>query len=62
MKRSTYCSTSHYYFCRGAKPPPSCLSQKVLAIRNINDTLQKPDAVISDYVMVGVAVMTLLEV
>jgi len=38
------------------------MSQKILAIRNINNTLQKPNADISDYVMVSVAVMTILEV
>jgi hypothetical protein len=58
----TYCSTYHFYFIRGMRPPPSCLSLKVNAIRNINSTLQNPDSIPNDYSMVAVAVMTLLEV
>jgi len=40
------------------KTPPSCFPQKMNAIRNINNALQK---IPSDYTMVAVAVMTLLE-
>jgi hypothetical protein len=55
----TYCSTVHFYFIRGMRAPQHCLHQKVNAIRNINKSLQKSP---SDYTMVAVAVMTLLEV
>ncbi|KAG9246994.1 hypothetical protein BJ878DRAFT_238959 [Calycina marina] len=58
---TNYCSTSHYFFCRGQRAPPTCLDQKVLAIRNINKTLQNPRAPITNYIIVGVSVMTILE-
>jgi hypothetical protein len=44
------------------RAPPSCLPQKVNAIRNINNAMQKPGSIPNDYTMVAVAVMTLLEV
>lgn len=44
------------------RAPPSCLSHKVNAIRNINNELKKPGSIPNDYTMVAVAVMTLLEV
>jgi hypothetical protein len=51
---------NHYYFIRGMRAPPSSVfPQKLNAIRNINNALRK---IPSDYTMVAVAVMTLLEV
>jgi hypothetical protein len=43
------------------KAPPSFLTQKVNAIRNINNALRQPDSAPSDYTIVAVAIMTLLE-
>jgi len=59
---TTYCSSHHFYFIRGMRAPPACLSQKVIAIRNINKALQQRNSVPNDHLMVAVAVMTLLEV
>ncbi|KAH8589339.1 hypothetical protein B0O99DRAFT_692572 [Bisporella sp. PMI_857] len=58
---TTYCSTAHWYFCRAIRPPASILPQKVLAIGNINNALRKTDTDPSDYIMVAVCVMTILE-
>jgi hypothetical protein len=44
------------------KAPPSSLSMKARAIRNINNALQQPGSVPNDYIMVAVATITILEV
>jgi hypothetical protein len=44
------------------KPPPPCFEQKANAIRNINNTIRKPGYIPTDFMLVAVTVMTLLEV
>ncbi|KAH8598078.1 hypothetical protein B0O99DRAFT_54006 [Bisporella sp. PMI_857] len=59
----TICAaTSHFYFFRGMRVPTATyISQKVKAIRAINDALKLPDSIPNDYTIIAVAVMTVLE-
>lgn len=43
-------------------PTATYISQKVRAIRAINETLQSPDTIPNDYTVTAVAIMTILEV
>lgn len=44
------------------RAPPITLVQKVNAIHNINNTLQRSGSMPNDFTMIAVAIMTLLEV
>lgn len=62
LSATTPCSGSYLLFLQGiTRPTPLFIWQKLKAIQAINQKLQCPKSAVSDYTIISVAIMTLLE-